>query len=111
MTPRITAGLHEAGWKVSENTVAALMREQGLAARRKRKRRAATRPGKGRWRAAEDFRIIGDPCHYAQDVRQLLACHEGCSVRQCLRKDSSTARRSPSGKIPANGLFCRSSAA
>jgi putative transposase len=52
-SPRITADLREAGWKVSENTVAALMREQGLAARRKKKRRATTRPGKGRWRAAD----------------------------------------------------------
>jgi putative transposase len=52
-SPRITADLRDAGWKVSENTVAALMREQGLAARRKRKRRATTRPGKGRWHAAD----------------------------------------------------------
>ena len=29
------------------------MREQGLAARRKKKRRSATRPGNGRWRAAD----------------------------------------------------------
>ena len=33
--------------------MAALMREQGLAARRKRKRKATTRPGKGRWRAPD----------------------------------------------------------
>ena len=52
-SPRITADLRELGWKVSENTVAAVMREQGLAARRKKKRRSATRPGKGRWRAAD----------------------------------------------------------
>ena len=52
-SPRITADLREAGWKVSENTVAALMAEQGLAARRKKKRRSATRPGKGRWRAPD----------------------------------------------------------
>ena len=52
-SPRITADLRDAGWKVSENTVAAVMREQGLAARRKKKRRATTRPGKGRWRAAD----------------------------------------------------------
>jgi putative transposase len=52
-SPRITADLREAGWQVSENTVAALMREQGLAARRKKKRRATTRQGKGRWRAPD----------------------------------------------------------
>jgi transposase InsO family protein len=52
-SPRITADLNEAGWRVSENTVAALMREQGLAARRKRRRRCTTRPGRGRWRAPD----------------------------------------------------------
>jgi putative transposase len=52
-SPRITADLREAGWRVSENTVAEIMREQGLAARRKKKRRATTRPGKGRWRAPD----------------------------------------------------------
>jgi putative transposase len=52
-SPRITAGLRDAGWRVSENTVAALMRELGLAARRKKKRRSTTRPGKGRWRAPD----------------------------------------------------------
>ena len=52
-SPRITADLREAGWTVSQNTVAAIMREQGLAARRKKKRRATTRPGKGRWRAPD----------------------------------------------------------
>jgi putative transposase len=52
-SPRITADLREAGWTVSENTVAAVMREHGLAARRKKRRRPATRPGKGRWRAPD----------------------------------------------------------
>jgi transposase InsO family protein len=52
-SPRITADLREAGWRVGENTVAALMREQGLAARRKKKRKGMTRPGKGRWRAPD----------------------------------------------------------
>jgi putative transposase len=52
-SPRITDDLRDAGWRVSENTVAALMRAQGLAARRKKKRRAATRPGRGRWRAPD----------------------------------------------------------
>jgi putative transposase len=52
-SPRITADLREAGWKVSENTVAEVMRELGLAARRKNKRRSTTRPGKGRWRAPD----------------------------------------------------------
>ena len=52
-SPRITADLRDDGWRVSENTVAALMREQGLAARRKKKRRSTTRPGRGRWRAPD----------------------------------------------------------
>jgi putative transposase len=52
-SPRITADLREAGWRVSENTIAAVMREQGLAARRKKKRKGTTRPGKGRWRAPD----------------------------------------------------------
>ena len=52
-SPRITADLREAGWVVSKNTIAAVMRELGLAARRKKKRKATTRPGKGRWRAPD----------------------------------------------------------
>jgi putative transposase len=52
-SPRITADLRDAGWRVSENTVAQIMRELGLAARRKRRRRSGTRPGKGRWRAPD----------------------------------------------------------
>jgi transposase InsO family protein len=52
-SPRITADLRAAGWAVSTNTVAAVMREQGLAARRTKKRKSTTRPGKGRWRAPD----------------------------------------------------------
>jgi transposase InsO family protein len=52
-SPRITADLRDDGWRVSENTVAGLLREQGLAARRKKKRKSTTRPGKGRWRAPD----------------------------------------------------------
>jgi putative transposase len=52
-SPRIAADLRDGGWRVSENTVAGLMRELGLAARRKNKRKSTTRPGKGRWRAPD----------------------------------------------------------
>jgi len=52
-SPRITADLRDAGWRVSQNTVAQLMREQHLAARQKKKRKSTTRPGKGRWRAPD----------------------------------------------------------
>ncbi len=52
-SPMLTADLREAGWTVSKNTVAALMAEMGLAARPKKKRRSATRPGRGRWRAPD----------------------------------------------------------
>jgi putative transposase len=52
-SPRITADLVEAGWKVSPNTVAGLMRELHLVARPRRARKATTRPGGGRWRAPD----------------------------------------------------------
>jgi putative transposase len=52
-SPPITAALKEAGWRVSKNTVAAVMREMGLAARPKKARKGTTRPGKGRWRAPD----------------------------------------------------------
>jgi putative transposase len=52
-SPRITAALREDGWRVSENTVAGLMARMGLAARRKKKRKGSTRPGRGRWRAPD----------------------------------------------------------
>jgi transposase InsO family protein len=51
--PRITADLREQGWRVSENTVAAIMRELGLRARRPRHRKSTTRTGSGRWRAPD----------------------------------------------------------
>jgi transposase InsO family protein len=52
-SPRITADLRAAGWRVSQNTVAALMREQHLAARQQARRKGTTRPGTGRWRAPD----------------------------------------------------------
>ena len=52
-SPRISADLRAAGWRVSENTVAGLMREQHLVARAKKRRRQTTRPGRGRWRAPD----------------------------------------------------------
>ncbi len=52
-SPRLSADLREAGWRVSENTVARFMREQGLVARRRKRRQSTTRRGKGRWRAPD----------------------------------------------------------
>jgi transposase InsO family protein len=52
-SPRITADLREEGWRVSVNTVAQIMAEQGLRARPPRRRRGLTRPGRGRWRAPD----------------------------------------------------------
>jgi transposase InsO family protein len=62
-SPRITADLREAGWRVSKNTVAQIMREQGLVARRRKRRRGSTRPGKARWRAPD---LIGRDFHAAR---------------------------------------------
>jgi putative transposase len=52
-SPMLTADLHDAGWRVSKNTVAAVMAEMGLAARPRRRRKGTTRPGKGRWKAPD----------------------------------------------------------
>jgi putative transposase len=52
-SPRITADLRELGWRVSVNTVAAIMAEHGLRARTPRGRHQTTRPGQGRWRAPD----------------------------------------------------------
>jgi len=74
-SPRITADLREAGWRVSENTVAALMREQRLAARRKKRRKGTTRPGKGRWRAPDlvrrDFPAAQINCKWYGDGTEI----------------------------------------
>jgi putative transposase len=74
-SPRITADLREAGWRVSENTVAGLMREQGLAARQKKRRKGTTRPGRGRWRAPDlvkrDFPAATINCKWYGDGTEI----------------------------------------
>jgi putative transposase len=52
-SPRITADLRDQGWRVSKNTVAKIMAEQRMVARRKWGRRGGTRPGMGRWWAPD----------------------------------------------------------
>jgi putative transposase len=81
-SPRITADLRDLGWQVSVNTVALIMAEQGLRARRTCRRRGATRPGRGNWRAPDlvkrDFaaetinqKWYGDGTEIATDERKL----------------------------------------
>lgn len=63
-SPRITAELHEQGWKVSVNTVAELMREQQLVAR-PRRRRGTTKADRSARRAPDllsrDFSLRDKP--------------------------------------------------
>jgi transposase InsO family protein len=93
-SPAITADLKDAGWRVSKNTVAAAMRETGLAARGKKRRRATTRPGKGRRRAPDligrDFAAARITCRWYGDGTEIPADEgrlyldsvlDGCSRR------------------------------
>ena len=58
------------GWRVSQNTVAALMRELGLAARPNRRPGNTTRPGRGRWRAPDLMGVTSLRRSAAQVVRR-----------------------------------------
>jgi transposase InsO family protein len=64
-SPRIHADLVELGWAVSKNTVAAVMAEQGLVARRKLRRRGLTRADRSARKAPDglrrDFAPPADP--------------------------------------------------
>ena len=79
-SPWITADLREAGWRVSKNTVAKIMAEQRLVARRRRRRHSGTRPGRGRWRAPD---LIG---------RRFAAARVN---RKWYGRDEQTPRSSP----------------
>ena len=52
-SPRIVVDLREMGWRVSVNTVAKLMAEQGLVARRTRRRRGTTKSDKSKRKAPD----------------------------------------------------------
>jgi putative transposase len=60
-SPRIWLDLREMGWRVSVNTVAALMAEQHLAARRGRRRRSLTRPDRSARKAPDLLQRRFDP--------------------------------------------------
>ncbi|GAA3168368.1 hypothetical protein GCM10010466_68320 [Planomonospora alba] len=74
-SPRIAERLRRRGRRVSDNTVAQIMREQGLVARPCRRRAGTTRPGRGRWRAADHVRR--DFSAPAPDVRW---CGDGTEI-------------------------------
>ncbi|MDQ3782038.1 MAG: IS3 family transposase [Actinomycetota bacterium] len=52
-SPRITADLRDAGWRVSVNTVAKVMVERQLVARKKRRRRSTTKPDRSARKAPD----------------------------------------------------------
>jgi transposase InsO family protein len=67
-SPRITDEVRAAGWKVSVNTIAAIMAERHLVARPKRRRRGLTRADKAARKAPDLLRR-----HFAPPVRPNLA--------------------------------------
>ncbi|WP_329089135.1 IS3 family transposase [Streptosporangium sp. NBC_01469] len=74
-SPRITRDLHEKGWRVSANTVAARMAELGLVARVRRKPRSLTR--QGRRPAAPDlvgrqFTAVAPDVLWCGDVTEIV---------------------------------------
>lgn len=76
-SPRITADLKDLGWRVSENTVAQLMREQELVARRKRRRKSSTKPDRSARKAPDllrrDFAPPGRPNErWCGDLKEIL---------------------------------------
>jgi transposase InsO family protein len=74
-SPRITDDLHEAGWVISENTVAARMAELGLAGRpRPKQRRSLTRPGRrpaARDLVRRNFTAVAASVLWCGDVTQI----------------------------------------
>jgi putative transposase len=73
-SPRITRDLREAGWRVSENTVAARMAELGLAGRPPKRRRSLTRAGKraaARDLVRRNFTAVAPNVLWCGDVTQI----------------------------------------
>ena len=105
-SPRITADLREAGRKVSKNTVAAIMREQSLAARRK-KCRSMTRPEKGRQRPPDlvkrGFPALQVNRNWSGDGTEIptdegkLYLSDGYGLSQCAWLRARRAPRRPAG--------------
>jgi putative transposase len=73
-SPRIARDLREAGWRVSENTVAARMVELGLAGRPPKRRRSLTRQGKravARDLVRRNFTAVAPNVLWCGDVTQI----------------------------------------
>jgi transposase InsO family protein len=96
-SPRITADLRDLGWRVSENTVAALMAEQQLVARRRRRRRCTTKSDRSARKAPDalgrdfappprpDTRWVGDLTEIpTQEGRCYLASVLDLHSRRCV---------------------------
>jgi putative transposase len=96
-SPRITTDLCEMGWRVSPNTVAQLMAEQGLVARDTRRRRGTTRPDRSARKAPDllgrdfsppqrpDVRWVGDLTEVPTDEGKLyLAAVLDLHGRRCV---------------------------
>jgi putative transposase len=113
--PRITDDLREAGWRVSQNTVAARMAELGLAGRPPKRRRSLTRQGKrpvARDLVRRKFTAVAPDVLWCGDVTQIdtdegplyLATTEDLFSRRMLGvRDVRASRRGVGGGVAADG--------
>jgi putative transposase len=111
-SPRIVVDLQEMGWRVSVNTVAALMAEQGLVARRTRRRRGTTKPDKSARKAPDllgrDFTAPPTPnMAWVGDLTEIPTDQGKLQLAAIIDLHSRRVPRIRHGRPPRRGVGAR----